>query len=246
MLLLIPIAFISGFLTVLSPCVIPILPIVLSSGVDGKKARVHGVILGLLVSFTVAALFLTSLLSLFDISADALRNTTAIILFVIGYSIIFPIWEKIQPKIESLFNFNVSSQREGFFGGALTGLGLGLVWTPCVGPIVAVISSLAATEGISLSSIILVFSYALGISIPLWGIALKGSSFSSKLAVFKSNPILVRKVFGVVLVLTSVFIYFGFEKKLQSWFLDTLPENWTNIASVVEDRFDANSRLKFL
>ena len=246
MITLLPIALISGFLTVFSPCVLPILPVILASGTDGNKARVNGTIIGLIVSFSIAALFFASLVSALGISADDVRTLAAALLFLIGLSILFPIWEKIQPYFESFFSKPVDTRYTGFVGGLITGASLGFVWTPCVGPIVATISTLAATQGVGLNSILLVLSYALGIGIPLLLIAQKGSNFSSRLGLLKTNPLIVRQLFGAILLLTSVFIYSGAEKKLQIWFLDNLPENWTQLASSVEGRFNVSTELKSL
>lgn len=238
MLLLLPIALISGILTVFSPCVLPILPVVLTSGADGKTSRVKGLIFGIVISFSVAALFLSIFISASGISADNLRNIIAILLAFIGLSIILPIWARLQPFFERIFNKQVKSEKDGFFGGFLTGVGLGIVWTPCVGPLVATISSLAALNQLSFWSITMVLTYAIGMAIPLWYVAIKGSEVTSKLSVFRKNPILIRKVFGVILLLTAGIIYFGYERRAQAWFLDNLPESWTQVAVNLENRFN--------
>lgn len=244
MLTLLPVAFLSGILTVFSPCVLPILPIILSSGLDGNKSRVRGVIIGLILSFSVAALFLSAIVTLLGFSADSLRTLAAFLLFIIGISILFPIWEKLQFYIERLFSKFPTTTRPGFFGGFLTGVGLGLVWTPCVGPIVAAISTLAAVNKISLASVALVLAYAIGVGVPLWLIATQGSRFTSKLNFVKQNPVLVRQIFGIILMLTSIFVYFGYEKRLQVWFLDNLPEKWVTVATLVETKFGAQDVLR--
>ncbi len=243
MLTLLPVAFLSGMLTVFSPCVLPILPIILSSGLDGNKSRVKGVIIGLVLSFSAAALFLSAFVTLLGISADFLRLSASVLLFGIGISILFPIWEKLQFYIEHLFSKFTTTTRPGFSGGFFTGVGLGLVWTPCVGPIVAAISTLAAVNKISLASVALVLAYAIGVGVPLWLIATQGSRFTSKLNFVKQNHVLVRQIFGIILMLTSVFVYFGYEKRLQVWFLDNLPENWVTVASLVETKFGAQDIL---
>lgn len=243
MLTLLPVAFLSGILTVFSPCVLPILPIILSSGLDGNKSRVNGVIIGLIISFSTAALFLSAFVTLLGLSADSLRTGASLLLFVIGISILFPIWEKLQIYIESIFNKLPTSTKPGFSGGFFTGVGLGLVWTPCVGPIVAAISTLAAVNNLSLASVALVLAYAVGVGVPLWLIATQGSRFTSKLNFVKKNPVLVRQVFGIILMLTSIFVYFGYEKRLQVWFLDNLPESWVTVAASVENKFGATRKL---
>lgn len=243
MLTLIPIALLSGVLTVFSPCVLPILPVILASGADGNKKRVNGIILGIVLSFTVASLFLTAIITALGISADGLRLLAAALLGLIGLSIIFPIWEKIQVHMERIFNKPVKPGGGGFKGGLATGVGLGIAWTPCVGPIVATVSTLAAVNQLSMGTIFLVLFYAIGLGIPLWLIANNGGAFTSRLGLFKSNPVLVRKIFGIILVLTAVFVFFGFEKRVQAWFLDNLPEKWAFLSTTLETSFNVEERL---
>ena len=64
------------------------------------------------------------------------------------------------------------------------------------------------------------------------------------LGVFKKNPVLVRQIFGIVLIATAIFIYTGFERKLQTWFLDNLPESWTNLATTFENRSGVQRHLR--
>lgn len=243
MLVLLPIALISGILTVFSPCVLPILPVVLASGADGKKARIRGLIFGIIISFTLASLFLTAFITSLGVSSDALRNFVSLLLFIVGISIVFPLWDKLQPKLEHLFSKQLKSENDGFYGGFITGIGLGIIWTPCVGPLVATISTLAALNQFSIWSVVMVLTYAIGMGVPLWFIAQKGSDFTSKLSVFKKNPKSVHQIFGLVLVFTSIFIYFGFEKRLQSWFLDNLPSQWAQVATTLESRFGVDEKL---
>jgi cytochrome c biogenesis protein CcdA len=246
MLILLPLAFISGILTALTPCVLPVLPVVLASGVDGNKRRVNGIILGLLIGFSVAILLLSGLVTALDISADSLRVGAAVVLFLLGLLMIFPFWEKIQFLIESRFNKPVETNKDGFSGGILTGISLGVVWTPCIGPIIATVATLAAVNEFSFFTVLLVFFYAAGIGLPLWLIARQGQRFTSRLSFFKTNPKLVRQIFGVVIILTAYLIYSGAERRFQSWALDNLPDKWANIPSLFEERFGAMDEVKDL
>ncbi|MBI2430882.1 MAG: cytochrome c biogenesis protein CcdA, partial [Candidatus Levybacteria bacterium] len=180
MLLLIPIAFISGILTVFSPCVLPILPAVLASGIDGNTKRIKGVILGLIVSFTIASLLLATIVRVLGIPADTVRTLAVVLLIVFGLSLVFPvIWEKIQVFIERYWHFGFyQNQNSGFWGGFLTGASLGIIWTPCIGPVVAAMATLAAVSSFSFTMVAIVFAYALGTGVPLYFIARGGSAAS--------------------------------------------------------------------
>src|SRR3990167_9259199 len=122
MLLLLPIAFISGVLTVFSPCILPILPIVLTSGIDGNIKRIRGVITGLVVTFTVLTLILASIVRFLGIPVDTVRLFAVGLLVLFGLSLIFPkIWQKLQILIEKFWpNFapiGASKDSSGFGGG---------------------------------------------------------------------------------------------------------------------------------
>ena len=248
MFLLIPIAFLSGVLTVFSPCVLPILPIVLASGIDGKIWRVRGVIVGLVVSFTLASLLLATVVRTFGIPADTIRNIAVILLVIFGLSMVFPIiWEKAQVFIERYWKVRlVQNQSDGFGGGFVTGVSLGIVWAPCVGPVVATVATLAAVNSFSFATVAIAFAYALGTGASLYFIAKGGSAVTAKLSIFKRNNQTIRQVFGVIILATALFIFSGTDRKLQEWTLNNLPESWTQIATNFENRFNVDQSLTAL
>lgn len=245
MWLLLPIAFVSGILTVFSPCVLPILPIILSSGLDGNKRRVQGVIVGLVISFTLASLLLASIVSLLGLSADFIRELAVFLLVIFGLSLLIPkLWEVVQAHIEKHWKLKlVKSNNSGFVGGLVTGFSLGVVWSPCIGPLVAAVASLAAVGSWSLDSALIVFVYALGTAVPLYAIAFGGASLSSRLGVFKTNNQQLRQVFGLIILATAMFIYTGADRTLQAWTLDNLPESWTLQVTKFEERFTSQEVL---
>src|SRR3989344_9026498 len=109
MLFLLPIAFVSGILTVFSPCILPVLPIILTSGIDGNTRRIKGMIAGLVVSFTIASLLLATLVRVLGIPADTVRLFAVGLLAIFGLSMVFPkLWEKAQGWIERFWHFQPS------------------------------------------------------------------------------------------------------------------------------------------
>src|SRR3989344_8186543 len=101
MILLLTFSFLAGIVTILSPCILPILPIVLSSTLTHSKKRPLGIVLGFVLSFTFFTLFLTSIVKLFGISADTLRFLSVIVILFFGLSLIVP---QFQKYFELLFN----------------------------------------------------------------------------------------------------------------------------------------------
>jgi len=248
MFLLLPIAFVSGVLTVFSPCVLPILPIILASGIDGKIWRVRGVITGLVVSFTIAALLLATVVRVFGIPADTIRNIAVLLLVIFGLSMIFPIiWEKALVLIERFWRVRpVQSQGSGFGGGFITGVSLGIVWTPCIGPVVAAVATLAAVNSLSFASVLIILFYALGTAVPLYFIAKGGRAATAKLGFIKTNNQKIRQIFGIIILITALFIFTGFDRQLQAWTLANLPESWTQLATTFENKFNVDKKLQGL
>ncbi|MBI2018586.1 DUF3179 domain-containing protein [Candidatus Daviesbacteria bacterium] len=248
MFLLIPIAFISGILTVFSPCVLPILPAVLASGIDGNTRRIKGVILGLVISFTVASLLLATVVRVLGIPADIVRALAVVLLILFGVSLVFPIiWERIQIWIERYWHFQpTQNQGSGFWGGFLTGTSLGIVWTPCIGPVVAAMATLAAVSSFSLTMVLIIFAYAIGTGIPLYFIARGGSAASQKLTFFKTQNQKIRQVFGIIILATALSIWTGADRVLQAWTLTNLPESWTQLATTFESKVKVDTQLSEL
>lgn len=248
MFLLIPIAFLSGVLTVFSPCILPILPIILASGIEGKIGRIRGVITGLIVSFTVASLLLATIVRAFSIPADTIRNFAVILLVILALSMVFPIiWEKAQIFIEKYWKAKpIQNKNNGFSGGFVTGASLGIVWTPCVGPVLATVATLAAVSSFSFVTFFITFSYALGVGIPLYFIAKGGRMVTANLGIFKYNNQLVRKIFGLIILVTALFIFTGYDRVIQAWTLSYLPQSWTQITSTFENKLNIQEVLNKL
>lgn len=248
MYLLLPIAFISGLLTVFSPCVIPILPIVLASGVDGKTVRIKGIITGLIASFTLASLLLATIVKTLGIPADTIRTIAVLILVIMGLNLVFPnVWAKIQGFIEQYWHVQPIKQADdSFIGGLITGISLGIVWTPCVGPVLATVATLAAVNTVTFGTFLIAFSYALGIGFPLYFIATGGKTISTKLGFVKKNNQDIRQLFGVIILFTALVIFAGVDRMFQAWTLQVLPSGWTQLGSYVEEKLNAGALLKSL
>jgi cytochrome c biogenesis protein CcdA/thiol-disulfide isomerase/thioredoxin len=229
MILLIIFAFLAGVVTILSPCILPILPIILSSTLGGKeigKARPLGVVIGFIASFTFFTLFLSAIVSLIRIPADSLRFVSVIVIGLFGFSFLLP---KFQEFLERLFSklagFMPTPQtRTGFGGGLLIGLSVGLLWTPCVGPILASVITLAITGSVTLSAFFITFAYALGTAIPMLAIMIGGQSLLRKVPWLLANTANIQKVFGVIMILTAMAIFFNFDRKFQTFVLNTFPQ----------------------
>jgi len=228
MIILIAFAFLGGIVTILSPCILPILPIVLSGSITGGKQRPWGVVVGFIASFTFFTLFLSAIVKATNISADALRTVSVIIIAGFGISLLVPAFqvaiERLFSRLTSVMSFKTpTATRSDFISGLLIGLSLGLLWTPCVGPILASIITLAATSQVTADAVFITLAYATGTAIPLLAITYGGRNLLTKNQWLVTNTARIQKGFGVLMILTALSIYFQVDRKFQSYILNRFP-----------------------
>lgn len=225
MILLIFFAFLAGIVTILSPCILPILPIVLSGSLAGGKKRPLGIITGFILSFTFFTLALSALVKATGLSADGLRSIAIVVIALFGISMITP---KFQVWMEKLFSrlANIlpkGPNDTGFVGGIFIGISLGLLWAPCVGPILASVITLAATNTVNALTILITLSYSVGTAIPMLGITYGGRSLLSRAPWLLANTAKIQKGFGVLMLLTALAIYNNWDRTFQTYILTTFP-----------------------
>lgn len=245
MLILLLFSFLAGIATVLSPCILPLLPIILSSSDSSGKQRPLGVVTGFVASFTFFTLFLSLLVRLSGIPADTMRLLSIVVLAGFGSSLLIP---GFQAKLEVLFSrlgvFAPKKQHAGFAGGLLVGFSLGLLWTPCVGPILAAVISLAITGAVTAQAALITFAYALGTALPMFLIMMAGSAALQKVPWLVKNTGRIQKAFGILMILTALAILLGWDRQFQVFVLTTLPnysseltkiESLPNVANQIEE-----------
>ncbi|MCY4088326.1 MAG: hypothetical protein OXG37_15925 [Actinomycetia bacterium] len=165
---LIGIAFVAGIVTAISPCVLPVLPIIFAGSTSGSARRPLVVVAGLVVSFTAFTLAATALLRALGLPGDLLRNVAIAVVLVMALALIFPFLAAYVGKpFEALGWRRPGDTSSGF----VLGLSLGLLFTPCAGPIIAAVSLVAATRQFSLEAVAVTLVYALGAGIVFLAIA---------------------------------------------------------------------------
>jgi cytochrome c biogenesis protein CcdA/thiol-disulfide isomerase/thioredoxin len=238
MLLFLLFAFVSGVVTILSPCILPVLPIVLSGSVGGGQRRPLGVVLGFVLSFTFFTLFLSTLVKITGISSDALRVISIVILFGFGVSLLVP---QVQVAMEQLFSklsgvASLQGKHEGFLGGIVVGLSLGLVWTPCVGPIIASVITLAAASKVTLAAVLITVSYSVGTAIPMLAVMYGGRGLLQRVPWLVPNSGKIQKVFGVLMMVTAVGIFFNLDRQFQTYVLQVFPQYGTGLTKIEDNQ----------
>ncbi len=222
--------FLAGIVTVLSPCVLPVLPAILSAGIGKGRYRPLGIIIGLIASFAFFTLTLTYLVHLLGISANGLRYIAIVIIALFGVVMLFPyLGNKFAQVTSSIGNLGANIQshatakKTGFGSGLLLGAALGLVWTPCAGPILAVVTTLVATQHVTFQIVLLTLAYSLGSGIPLLLIAYGGNKALTAIPSLARHSEGIKKFFGLLMILTAVGLFLNLEVYLQQLAIKYLP-----------------------
>jgi cytochrome c biogenesis protein CcdA len=217
-MILLGFAFLAGAVTMLAPCILPILPIVLSGGAIQGRARPWGILLGIVLSFSLTTLVLGWLVSRSTLSPNAGRVLGIAMLFTIALLLLAPGWLDRFESWMSRVTARTKQPREphGFFGGLLLGLSLGLVWTPCAGPILASVLAASAAQSIHAETVAVTIAYALGAGIPLALLAALGQRLTKRLRFFQQHARSIQAVFGGLLFVLALLMSFNLDRSLQA------------------------------
>jgi cytochrome c biogenesis protein CcdA/thiol-disulfide isomerase/thioredoxin len=173
MLVLLGIGLLAGFVTAISPCVLPVLPILLAGGASGRKP--FRIITGLVASFVVFTVFASWLLDKLGLPQDLLRNLAIAMLFVVAATLLVPqLGLLVERPFARLTRFRAGG------GGFALGVSLGLVFVPCAGPLLGAVVSNAGQHHFSIWTILTALAYGLGAAVPMLAIALGGSEVTRR------------------------------------------------------------------
>lgn len=215
------VAFLAGAVSVLTPCVLPLLPALLAVAGSGGRRRVTGLVVGIIASFSTGLVALTAVLSAAGAIGSGLRWVAVGLLGAIGAMFLLP---PLKDRVEAWTSRVVSRVRPraaeetsgGFSGGVLTGLALGVVWTPCAGPILAAVAVAAAQDDLGPRTLVTLAAFVLGMAVPLTAIALGGRAAGGWLRATVGGRRLDVAT-GVVLLATAGLIASGLDVRLNRW-----------------------------
>ena len=217
-------AFLAGILTIAAPCILPLLPILLGTSVgQSSKTRPLFIVLGFILVFSLAALFLSYLTQVIGLSSNVLRDIAIVVLAVFGFLMIWPKpFELLAAKLSGIttnvsqtLNFMKKSNVQGF----LLGMTLGLIWTPCAGPVLGSILTLIATQKNLGTAALLIVAYAIGAGVPMLIIAYGGQFITSKVRFVSRYTNRIQQIFGVMIILLAVAIYLNYDVLIYSYLL---------------------------
>jgi cytochrome c biogenesis protein CcdA/thiol-disulfide isomerase/thioredoxin len=207
---LLAIGFVAGVITAVSPCVLPVLPIVLVGGAAGEGRRPLAIAAGVVASFTLFTLTASALLSALHLPQDLLRNLAIALLFVVAATLLVP---RFGVLIEAPLARLGRRPSGNVGGGFLLGVSLGLVFVPCAGPVLATVTVLAAQHRFGVELVLLTLSYAAGAALVLLLVALGGQRIARPL---RTTRRWWRPALGVVMAAAALAIVFNLDQTLQT------------------------------
>ncbi|XGV97005.1 MAG: cytochrome c biogenesis CcdA family protein [Leptolyngbya sp. BL-A-14] len=216
-------AFLGGILTVLSPCVLPILPVLVGRSLQSHKFGPIALVLGLVSGFAVAGSLLGITASWFASLASILRYAAIVILLLLGFLAIFPSWSYRVFSYLPLNRWTKEPSRGGLAGEFWLGTQLGLLWTPCAGPVLGGILVLAAVNHNVISAFGLLAFFGIGAALPLLAIAYGGRVVSRRLLKLRAHSATLQKAGGVMIVVTAIAILLGWDVQIQLWLAPFFP-----------------------
>ncbi len=223
-------SFLAGILSILSPCVLPLAPILVSTALNTHHFAPYALALGLAISFTFIGVFIATIGASIGIDQEVFRLIAAVLLIIFGVVLLSStLQEKFASAtagIGSSGNHLLSKvSTDSFLGQFILGLLLGVIWSPCVGPVLGATITLAS-QGANLDHVILVMAlFGLGAGLPLILLGLLSRQAMMKV---KSKLSIAGKVgkcvLGVILLIVGLLIIFGLDKQFETLIVTASPD----------------------
>lgn len=217
-------ALLAGVFTIASPCVLPVMPILLGSAVGGAgqatdqaRRRPLYIIAGFILTFASFAMLLGALSAVLQAAQEALRNAAIGLLALSGLLRVWPrpydwLVAGVQRALPGLGgSVAAAGMRGGNVGGFVLGMSLGAVWTPCAGPVLASILALVVRAQDLGWSALLISLYAVGAALPMLAILYSGQYASARVRAVARHAARLQQVFGVLVIATAVAIYMQYD-----------------------------------
>jgi cytochrome c biogenesis protein CcdA/thiol-disulfide isomerase/thioredoxin len=243
MVVLVAFALLAGAGTALSPCVLPVLPALLSAGASGGRRRPVGIAIGLAVTFAVTIVGLASVIDGVGLGPGATRTLAVVVLIAFGVVMALPaLAARLEAPLARLARFGPRDGGDGFISGLLVGGALGFVYAPCAGPILAAVIAVGAASS---RTVPVGIAFAAGSAFVLLALSLGGRALAGRLRGAARGPGLQRAL-AAVLVLTGIAMATSLDVRFQSAIADHLPAALVNPTNRLETSHAVSSRLEEL
>jgi cytochrome c-type biogenesis protein len=221
-------ALLAGIVTIAAPCTLPMLPILLGASVgQSGKVRPAMIAAGFVMSFSATALALSAITRIFDFDPGSLRTAATVLLLGFGLLMIWPKpFEWLSVRLNGLSGSGPAGSaaaRQGNLGGFVLGTTLGLVWTPCAGPVLGSILTVVATSTDTAWASVLLVVYAIGAAIPMLAIAYGGQAVTTRVRSIAAISPRLQQGFGAVVIAFAVASYFQYDTLIVAWLTGFYP-----------------------
>jgi len=249
---LVIIGLLGGLITGISPCILPVLPVIFLTGgaqsarfdtdessgfVPASRGRPYLVIAGLITSFTLVTLLGSLLLGALGLPQDVLRWAGIAVLVLIGIGLLVPRFERVLERpFQKLARRSEVDNRGSGYG---VGLALGTVFVPCAGPVLAAIIVAGSTGRIDVGTVVLTISFAVGVAVPLLFFALAGRGLVERIRAFRRRERTLRTAAGVAMLALAVGLVFNLPQALQR----LVPDYTAGVQRQLADNPDARRAL---
>ncbi|MBT9498924.1 MAG: sulfite exporter TauE/SafE family protein [Zoogloea sp.] len=231
-------SLVAGSLTTLSPCVFPILPLVVGGAVQANRLAPVAMGIGMATSFALIGLLLGALGPALGIDSQSVRTFGGVMLVTFAAVMLIPAlsrrFTELMLPIASSANAASSRLDGGSLGGAfLLGGLLGLIWSPCSGPLLASALTLVASDGGAGKGALILGLFGTGAALPLVAVAYASrSGFAKARGWVLTRVETVKKGLGVLIGLTGLAILTGGDKWLETRLVNVLPDAWVNLTTL--------------
>jgi cytochrome c biogenesis protein CcdA/thiol-disulfide isomerase/thioredoxin len=223
-IVLIAFALLAGAGTAISPCVLPVLPALLSASATGGRRRPLGVVVGLVVTFTLTVVGVASVVHGVGLAGGFLRTLAILVLLGFGVSLIVPAFgARLEAPLSRLARFGPRSAGTGFWSGTIVGAAFGFVYAPCAGPILAAVISVSASRGTSLELVLIALAYGVGSGAVLLALTSGGRRLADRVRRTGRGPGLQRAL-GGVMVVTAALMFAMVDVRFEQALARHLPE----------------------
>jgi cytochrome c-type biogenesis protein len=228
-------AFLAGLLTSLSPCVLPVLPLVVGAAISQHRLGPLALCAGLGLSFSLLGVTVSLASRAFGFNPDIARVAGSIVLLILGLLLLIPHAQEWFSRLLAPLAAKAGGaipRTTSLWGNFLTGTMLGAVWSPCSGPTLGTAIGLATQARTAPRGFMLMLVFSLAASLPLLAIAYGARSAflanRSRLTAFSTKA---KPIFGIILVIVSASILLGWDKQAEALVVKRLPSSWIDLMS---------------
>ena len=221
--------YIAGLLTLINPCVLPILPIVLATSLQAGRMGPMAVAAGMSLSFVVLGLFVSAVGPAIGITEDTVATVSALIMVAFGVVLVVPRFSESFATATAGFSARADARidaqdQTSLAGQFIAGILLGAVWSPCIGPTLGGAISLASQGESLVHAGLIMITFALGVSTIIIGLGYGAQSVIRKRQTWMRNLAgTARPIMGAVFIIVGLGLYFKFHHVIERWALENLP-----------------------